>query len=172
MLSPCSPGSWGAFGATAPHQQGWGDPAPPAALGTATQAPGEHGRTFGAEQRGIAGLVAEGLPIVLGREGSIRMPSGDHSSLGIASIPVGVQRPPWPCTALPRKHPRHRQGRLSQEGTKRALSPGAPHHRFSRANGNRVRENRKKICGWGRGTAGLPRTPPRVENPPGPRPWG
>lgn len=31
------------------------------------------------------------------REGSVRVLSGDHGSLGITSIPTGVQRPPWPC---------------------------------------------------------------------------
>lgn len=78
-----------------------GDLAPPAALGMAAQAQGQHGRTFGAEQRGVAGLVAEGLPIMLGREGSVRMLSGDDGSLRIASIPTGVQKPP-----RPRLHPK------------------------------------------------------------------
>lgn len=41
--------------------------------------------------------MAEGLPIVLGREGSVRMLNSDHGSLVIASILTGVQRPPWQC---------------------------------------------------------------------------
>ena len=38
-------------------------------LATPPRARARHRLTFGSEQRGIAGLVAEGLPIVLGREG-------------------------------------------------------------------------------------------------------
>lgn len=34
---------------------------------------GEHRPTFGAEEGGVAGLVAEGLPIVLGREGGVKV---------------------------------------------------------------------------------------------------
>lgn len=38
-------------------------------LATPPRARARHRLTFGSEQRGIAGLVAEGLPVVLGREG-------------------------------------------------------------------------------------------------------
>lgn len=95
----------GCFQGCSPLPAAMGGPGPSCSPGhVCNRQRGEHGHTFGAEERGVAGLVAEGLPIMLGREGSVRMMSGNHSSLGIASVPTGVQRPPWPCLH-PKMHP-------------------------------------------------------------------